>query len=368
MKRNILFLSAALALSILLSSWGYTGHHETTKRAGLSLAQKVEGIDQWMPFVAEHASDPDYRKAWDKSEFPKHFIDIDGYPEFVSSGHINTRYDSLVALHGEPFVIEEGILPWATHTAYDSLCQCLKRKDFYHAAIWMVNLSHYVGDGHMPLHVTKNYDGQETGNKGIHSRYESKMIIAYASSITTSSTHPVKIINDITPYLFNYLYQSNKLCDSIFHADNQAKKANSDFESPEYLAVLWKNTSSLTADQFNKGADALGCLIYTAWINAGSPDLSGFKPTDELYSCKINTATVNADQTIMTIDYQIKESGTYKIAIRNADGTPVLKPDTRECNPGIYSSSVDISTLPKGNYLATIDCANFTSTRKFSKD
>ena len=37
-------------------------------------------------------------------------------------------------------------------------------------------LSHYVGDISQPLHVSENYDGQMTGNKGIHQFFETTII------------------------------------------------------------------------------------------------------------------------------------------------------------------------------------------------
>ena len=37
------------------------------------------------------------------------------------------------------------------------------------------DIGHYVGDAHVPLHTTKNYNGQLTGQKGIHGFWESRL-------------------------------------------------------------------------------------------------------------------------------------------------------------------------------------------------
>jgi hypothetical protein len=37
-------------------------------------------------------------------------------------------------------------------------------------------MAHYVGDLSMPLHVSENYDGQLTGQKGIHHYFEEDMV------------------------------------------------------------------------------------------------------------------------------------------------------------------------------------------------
>jgi hypothetical protein len=44
---------------------------------------------------------------------------------------------------------------------------------------WLVTagvLGHYIGDLGQPLHVTENYDGQMTGQKGVHSHFEDDLV------------------------------------------------------------------------------------------------------------------------------------------------------------------------------------------------
>ena len=78
-----------------------------------------------------------------------------------------------------PFVIDQGVLPWATQITYDSLVNCFTRFDWAKAVLFASDLGHYVGDAHNPLHITRNYNGQYSGNYGVHSRYESGMINAF---------------------------------------------------------------------------------------------------------------------------------------------------------------------------------------------
>src|SRR5690606_7761813 len=37
------------------------------------------------------------------------------------------------------------------------------------------DLGHYIGDAHVPLHTTRNYNGQLTGQEGIHGFWESRL-------------------------------------------------------------------------------------------------------------------------------------------------------------------------------------------------
>ncbi len=37
------------------------------------------------------------------------------------------------------------------------------------------DLGHYVGDAHVPLHTTSNYNGQNTNQRGVHGLWESRL-------------------------------------------------------------------------------------------------------------------------------------------------------------------------------------------------
>jgi hypothetical protein len=367
LKRKIISLVGIITLGIMLSGWGYIGHYKISEQALESVKGKIEGFDSWTVFISDHASDPDYRKSWLPTEGPKHYIDIDNYPEYKTNGSISTNYDSVSKQHGEAFIKQQGLLPWATIATFDSLRYYFEVKDWYHARLLAADLCHYVGDGHMPLHTTRNYDGQESGNKGIHTRYESKMILEYSDKIQ-GKIKPAEYINDVNSFIFKFLYQSHRLCDSIFKADNLAKQIAGGTESPEYLPLLWKNTGEMTARQFNEASFALGSLIYTAWIQAGSPNLNETVLTSKnQYDCEITSTFQNKNDSTLTINYQIYTEGSYKIDIRNSDGGFALKAGNWERVPGSYSVDVDWSSLSGGTYLAILSCAHYASTAKIEK-
>jgi len=72
-------------------------------------------FNAWIPILALHASDADTRKDADPTEAPKHYIDIDSYNQFIYTGRIPQTFDSIIAIYGESFVYENGILPWANY-------------------------------------------------------------------------------------------------------------------------------------------------------------------------------------------------------------------------------------------------------------
>ena len=163
----------------------------------------MEFFEYWADSLSVHASDADYRKQIDSEERPRHYIDIDNYPEFLESGMINHNFDSLVVIHGYNFVMEQGILPWAILKSFDSLQTSFEKGNWHSAMLHASDLGHYIGDSNMPLHLTRNYNGQFTGQYGIHSRYESNMISQYSNQIIYEGDtikHPVSGQKGIVVY------------------------------------------------------------------------------------------------------------------------------------------------------------------------
>jgi hypothetical protein len=174
--------------------------------------------------------------------------------------------------HGATFMEENGFLPWATIKTYDSLVYYLKTGDSESGKRMAADLSHYVADAHMPLHLTRNYDGQFSENTGIHFRYEIEMIDRYESQIHYDGKPAIEI-DHVPNYIFTCLYSNYPFAKDVLNADDLAKRANPDVESKEYYQELWKRTAGLTRNMYSKASNALANLLYTAWIEAGRPDV-----------------------------------------------------------------------------------------------
>ena len=124
-----------LPISILLMAWGGTGHRMISLNISSSFTNEMEPFQDWVVFLSDHASDADYRKNDDPSEGPRHYIDIDNYPEFVSGARIPQTIDSVTVIHGEGFVEENGSLPWATMDTYKALVLAFEQEDWGKAKI-----------------------------------------------------------------------------------------------------------------------------------------------------------------------------------------------------------------------------------------
>ncbi len=269
LRRTSVLALCGLVLSGMLPldayGWGSTVHQIINRNAVIHLPPSMAALTAQQSFLAAHASDADSRKSADTAEAPKHFLDIDWYPNYTQ---LPTSLPSLVTTYGWARVKENGILPWATAWAVDSLTAQAKRGDWSKAWQTAADIGHYVGDVFQPLHCTENYDGAMTGNNGIHSRYESSMISTYKSALVVTPGE-LQTVTDPYQYIFGYILRSNQLVDSILHADTRAKLASGGSYSSTYYASLWASTDSMTIRLVQESTVVLASLWYYAWQQAG---------------------------------------------------------------------------------------------------
>jgi hypothetical protein len=319
----------------------------------------------WVDFLRDHASDADYRKDTDPTEGMKHYLDIDNYPEFIASGTIPQTLDSAIALHGIAFVEGNGILPWATVRTFDSLRNCMQRLDFTKAQIFAADLGHYVADGHIPLHITKNYNGQLTGNTGIHSRYESTMINARIGEIVYSGEDATEITN-VNQYIFDYLYANFIYCDSVIAADNYAKSQSSTYSSAVYKNALWAKSKSFTIPLFEKGAHALAALIYTAWLQAGSPSLTASKISDpiSLSNAILEQNHPNPFVASTEISFTLNQNSKVLLQVRDIDGSTVATLIDKTLPIGKQTTAWVPDSLASGLYYLVLNTGKYIQVKK----
>jgi len=349
--KKIAYTLLLLSFVIMLASWGSVGHQKISGCAQLSFGTQMSQFNQWTSKLVAHASDADDRKSTDPDEAPKHFIDIDSYYEFNTTGKIAQTLDSVITLHGLYFVYNNGILPYATKTTFDTLKACFQRNDWAKAVLTAADLGHYVGDGHMPLHITKNYDGQETGNDGIHSRYETSMIDYYVSQIIYSGD-TLAVIPNVTQYIFDYLYVNYTYIDSVLAADTYAKGIASNVNTMQYKQALWLKSGGFTTTLFRNASHALAELIYTAWVQAGSPSIlntiNSYNPSTKEFQIE-NFPNPFSNSTHIKLNLQ--SGSELDFCVKDINGNIITVLENGYKTSGTYLYEWTPSNLPSGNYF-----------------
>ncbi|MDG2366523.1 MAG: S1/P1 nuclease [Candidatus Marinimicrobia bacterium] len=285
MKRanSIWLLIITLAPISFIGAWGYDGH----RRINYIASRQINGpFGQFLKQNSEplkwYAVAPDYNKKIDKEEFHKHFIDSDFYDKYPFD-NIPKNYSTLVSKYGEDNIKKYGIAPWTIKETSDRIIDLLKRNQFEEAVYNMGVLGHYISDLHMPLHTVINYDGQFSGNEGIHKRWELHLVNKYIKNI--KPVGEIETVEDPWTFSMKIVKESFKAHHLILEADTKARKLLTkeqaeklksyetlSFEKP-YLDVLFAETGDLLRDRLGRAVIRLASIWKYCWEEAGKPEL-----------------------------------------------------------------------------------------------
>ncbi|MCF7858420.1 MAG: hypothetical protein K9N07_03735 [Candidatus Cloacimonetes bacterium] len=273
MKYKFTFLLVIILLSTKLFSWGALGHKLITRLAILDLPKEMQFFKENNEYLSSHSKDADLRKEFDLEESHKHYIDIDYYKEFIV-GKMITDKTKLIDLYGEEVVDDMGILPWNTLEVLDNLIRAMQFNDKVSILYYAADLAHYVGDAHQPQHNILNYNGKLTDQKGIHKRYETDIINSNEEELTVNiKHHSPTYFEDPLKKIFDYCTQANSFAVLIEQADLYALELSNNEYNDQYYNIFWFRTKYMTFHQFSSAIEDLTSLLYTAWIDAGKPDI-----------------------------------------------------------------------------------------------
>jgi len=277
---------AVLALGILLAApagvrtWSFDAHRFITERAIDRLPPELKPFfDRWRPFIVEHSVDPDlWRLAgWDQ-EPPRHFLDLDAYGN-APFAELPRDYDRAIQRYGADRLRQHGLLPWRTADIYDRLRQAFADAAKGHAPYASQNvqyyaaiLSHYVADAHVPFHATKNYDGQLTGQRGIHARFEGELFSRYRDRLAIAPP-ALAPVTDPRSFVFDRLSEGLPLATRLLAADRDAAAAHPGYDDA-YYEQMYGNVGDLLATRVSAAIAGTAAMITGAWEAAGRPALA----------------------------------------------------------------------------------------------
>ena len=364
LRRLCCVVVAAILFCSHAWSWGGATHKVINKEAVKHLPSSLSLFSNNMQWISDHAVDADSRKGSDPAEGTKHFIDIEDYAEF-KTGTLSHDINVLIAKYGLSTVTSIGVVPWATVWSLDSLTQTLRRGDSTKARQFAADVGHYVGDAHQPLHVTSNYDGAQTGNNGIHSRYETTMLATYLSQVTVAKL-PINFVARPIEFAFDYITHGNGLVDSILHADNYAKAtAGGSTSGSAYYAALWEKTGAMTKAQIQDATEDLACLWYTAAVNAGLISLTSVSSAGELQPrFELLQNYPNPFNPTTTISFSLGSISNVTVKIYNLLGQEVETLVSGNRSAGIFRVQWKATGVASGIYLCRMQAGSYVETRK----
>ena len=366
----VLVVAAVLVVYLEASGWGGATHRFINKKTVYHLPNQMMLFVADSVFFEQHASDADNRRvASDTSlygEGPRHFLDIDDYPDYRN---LSRSLDTLIQTYGWSRVKDNGTNPWATMWFYDSLVAQLRRGNWPSAKQTAADIGHYVGDAHQPLHVAKNYNGQLTGQSGIHSRYESTMLsTSYFLNALSMTPDSSRYIANKMEYVFAYLLHSNANVDTVLQADLYAKSLSGGSFNATYYNALWSRTRLMTLDQVQRATVAIASFWYSAWVDAGLISTTGMLPPGATTPVELSLAQnyPNPFNPATMISYSLPVGGTVSLKIFSVDGreiTTIVQENQSAGNHAVQFSAPP--SIASGVYLYQLRLGNFSQTKKF---
>ncbi|HEX8514768.1 MAG TPA: zinc dependent phospholipase C family protein [Bacteroidia bacterium] len=297
MKKFLIALPL-IALSLLLIppsepayTWGFFAHKKINRMAVFTLPSEMMGFYKvHLEFISEHAVDPDKRRYANPDEAPRHYIDIDHYGEHAFDS-VPKFWKAAVKKYTEDTLKAYGIVPWHIEKMVYRLTEAFKNENLDLILHYSADLGHYVADSHVPLHTTENYNGQKTNQKGIHGFWESR-IPELKSDEYDYFVGKAKYVEKPINLAWETVKASNAAVDSVlkFEAELNSKydpDKKYSFEnrgamlmkvySKEYTLDYDKMIEGMVERRMRTAIVTTGSLWYTAWVNAGKPDLGRFE-------------------------------------------------------------------------------------------
>ncbi|HTE01194.1 MAG TPA: zinc dependent phospholipase C family protein [Mucilaginibacter sp.] len=277
-----------LIVLITCSSWGFFAHRRINRIAVFTLPKAMAGFYRAnIAFITEHAIDPDKKRYVDSLEGPRHFFDADHYGKrpFMA---MPVRWKAAAKKYSADTLNKYGTVPWEIQYQYYKLVKAFKAHDTTAILKTSANLGHYIADAHVPLHLTKNYDGQLTHQNGIHALWESRLPELFSDGYNYH-VGKARYIESPINEAFRICRSSFKCVDSVLRFERMISKAISEDKKYEMVKRSSKNVKDysvayakayhnalkgMVARRMRSAILEIGSFWYSAWVDAGQPDLN----------------------------------------------------------------------------------------------
>lgn len=313
-KRSIIFVIFLSITNDSFCGWGFFGHKKINRIAVFTITESelFQFYKKNIDYLTIHAVDPDKRRYAVKGEAEKHYIDIDHY---IQNGEnpfeiMPEKWNDAIKKFSEDTIRAYGISPWNIQLMLYKLTNAFKEKSTYKILKYSAEIGHYISDAHVPLHATENYNGQFTNQKGIHGFWESRVPELFFQDYNLFTGKAIYIDRPLKE-TWRFIKESYFAVDSVLKieqelTDEWADDRKYSFEkrgrvtmkvySREFSEEYSKRLNYMQERRLKASIKSVGSFWYTAWINAGQPDLSDLKQLElktQKKELKVNSVLKN---------------------------------------------------------------------------
>lgn len=274
--------------------WGFYAHRKINYYAVFLLPPEMMVL--YKPnseFLTEHAVDPDKRRYAVTAEGPRHYIDIDHYGKYPFDS-LPRKWNDAVAKYSEDTLNKYGIVPWWVQTMMYRLTSAFKEKNQAKILKLSAEIGHYIADTHVPLHTNSNHNGQLTDQRGIHAFWESRIPELLAEKNASGDgwdffIGKAEYIKNPGEFIWKRVLESAAAADTVLKYEKELTKifpSDQKYSFEDRNGIITRQYSSAFSKAYNEklkgmierrmrqSVFAVASFWYTAWINAGQPDLA----------------------------------------------------------------------------------------------
>lgn len=293
MKKTLFVATMSLFVIGMRPFWGFFAHEKINQLAVFTLPSGMIGFyKKNIGYIRVSAVNPDKRRYAVADEAPRHYLDLDHY----GSRPLPADWFEAVALYSEDTLNAHGILPWHIYRMYHRLRDAFLVKDPALILRLSAEMGHYIADAHVPLHTTKNYNGQLTGQEGIHGFWESRLPELFAAHYDFF-VGGAEYIPDIRSAVWEVVQSAHRKVNDVLDEERklsalyQEKKYSYETRGKvtvkvyaiEYARGYHRSLRGMVEQQMRASVKMVGDCWYTAWVDAGQPDLGlliDYKPSE----------------------------------------------------------------------------------------
>ena len=288
MSKSICFVLSFLLVPLVTQGWGFQAHKKINRLAVFTLPKGLFAFYKaHVDEITEWAVKADQRKSVVKGEAPKHYCDLDHYEKVLPFDTVPVYWENAISKYSLDTLEEYGTNPWNSQFVYQKLIAAFEQKNEEQIVKISADLGHYLADIHVPLHSTLNYDGQLSGQRGIHSLWETKLVKHFVDDYNLL-VGKAQYIKHIPEKIWERQAQSFALVDSVLYLEklvsknigargkyqiekngSQTRKYYSNVFCEAYHNVL----NGMVERRMRHSIEFVGAVWYSAWVDAGKPKL-----------------------------------------------------------------------------------------------
>lgn len=291
-RRISTLFSFILFIPFYVNSWGFYAHYQINRMAVFTLPPELFGFyKEHIDYVTEHAADADKRRYADPAEACRHYLDADHYECCVPIDTIPRYWDEAVDTFSEDTLKAYGIVPWHVQFMKYRLTEAFRKKDISYILKLSADIGHYVADMHVPLHATVNYNGQLTGQEGIHGLWESRLPELFSMEYDFFTGRAI-YLDQINDACWNAFSGSFAARDSVLRLEKECTEKIGEqnkyvFEqrgtqnvknySKAYSSAYHQALNGMVERRLRASIHFVGSIWFSAWVDAGQPDLGSYE-------------------------------------------------------------------------------------------